>query len=110
MKLAIPAVAVALAAAWGAFLALAHVNAEGTVLDRLESALLDLRFQLAGPRPAPEGVVIVAIDEDTVRHAGRHPLPREVVADLVSTIHRSGASALALDVLFLDRGSDAADG
>ena len=101
--------AVLLAGGWGLLLGLDHLNGRASLLDRLEAPLLDLRFQLAGPRPAPQDVIIVAIDDETVRRAGSHPLPRDTLAALVNNLAEAAANAIALDILFLDRGLEEAD-
>ena len=63
----------------GVFLAVAIVvggcsrrardNGVASPLDRIENLTLDWRFLLAGARPAPSGVVIVAIDDEALREA-----------------------------------------
>ena len=80
----------------------------------LENAGLDLLFLLRGPLPAPVGVCVVAIDEDSfgVRELdpGR-PWPRALHGELVRTLAREGARSVSFDVLFDiegDPGQDAA--
>jgi adenylate cyclase len=93
-----------LAGGWGLLLGLTHLDGRASILDRLEAPLLDLRFQIAGPRSPSGRVVVVAIDDETVRRAGVHPLPRHTIALLVQELGQAGANAVALDILFLDRG------
>ena len=57
---------VAAALVSGAWLGLNHVMGTASGLDRIENLTLDWRFLLAGARPAPPGVVIVAIDDQTL--------------------------------------------
>ena len=90
----ITAVAVALSLVWGVFLSLRHLDGERTVLDRVESVSADLRFLLAGEREAPDDLVIVAIDDAATRLAGRWPVPRTVIADLVRRISAHGPRAV----------------
>ena len=45
----------------GAALGAQEINGLASPLDRIENLTLDWRFLLAGARPAPSGVVIVAI-------------------------------------------------
>src|SRR4051812_40291347 len=94
---------------WSTALSLQHLKGNASALDRVEAPLADLRFLIAGPRAPPPGVAIVVIDDDTVQSVGRFPLPRDVVAKLVQAISRSGAKAIALDILFLDPGEEHAD-
>jgi len=72
---------------------------------------LDRLFQLRGPRTPPSGVCVVAIDDDSYRVIGREATlawPRALHADLIRTLHREGAAAVAFDVLFLGEGADPA--
>lgn len=99
----------ALALLWSGLLAARHLEGRETLLDRLEHPLLDLRFLLAGPRPAPESVVVVALDDETIREAGAYPLPRGVLARLVRAIAERRPRAIGLDVLLLDSTQEEAD-
>jgi adenylate cyclase len=106
---ALTAVAAIVALAWSALLAGQHLDGRATPLDRMEATLADLRFLIVGPRPAPAGVVIVAIDDDTVREAGRYPLSRTRLARLVRELSSQGPKAIAIDLLFLDPAAPEAD-
>src|SRR5919202_3485807 len=92
--------AVALGAA--ALFALLHVAADVAWLRRAETATLDWRLRLRGPRPAGPEVVIVQIGERAVRELGRWPLPRKSFAELVYRLDRAGARVIALDILFAE--------
>ncbi|KAB0681260.1 CHASE2 domain-containing protein [Aureimonas leprariae] len=107
LRLALPLILLGLAFA-GA-LGRAHLAGEGSVLDRVEATLADIRLLAAGPRPAPRNIAIVAIDDRTVAAEGGYPLPRARLADLVSRIGAMRPKALALDILLADPGDPAAD-
>ncbi len=64
-----------------------------------ELAVYNQQFRLRGVRPADARVVIVAIDEESLRARGRWPWPRSVLADLVRRLDRAGAAAIALDII-----------
>ena len=98
------AAALAATLAWSLFLALPHLRGDATFVDRIEAPLTDLRFLLAGQRPRPPEVVVVAMDDAAVRTAGAYPLPRDVLARLVRAIAAARPKALGLDILFLDPG------
>jgi adenylate cyclase len=97
-------IAAALAGLWGVGLAFHHWQGSLPFLDRLEAPLADLRFLVQGPRQAPDGVVIVAIDDQTVRETGSYPLPRATMARLVASLGQMKPRVVALDVLFVDPG------
>lgn len=96
--------ALALALTISGFLASEHLAGRASLLDRAEGLLLDLRFGFVGPTPRPDGVAVIAIDDDTIREAGSYPLRRSVLADLVRKLSRLGVSAIGLDILLLDPG------
>jgi adenylate cyclase len=66
---------------------------------------LDKLFLLRGPRTPPSDVCVVAIDDDSYKVIERDPTlawPRGLHADLIRTLKREGARAVAFDVLFTD--------
>ena len=94
---------------WGGFLGFGQIAGTRSRLDSLENLSLDWRFSLVGPRPAPRGVVIAAIDDEAIRVAGGYPLPRAVVARIVRSLNALNPQAIALDIAFLDAGPPEAD-
>ena len=95
--------------AWGGFLGMRHLAAVGSTLDQLENLALDWRYALVGPRIPTPGVVIAAIDEDTIRQAGAFPLPREVLAKIVRGLARYNPQVICVDMLLLDPGKSDTD-
>ncbi len=78
----------------------------------LERAGLDLLFQWRGARPAPRGVCVVAIDDESYRvfDADRkQSWPRALHAQLLRSLARAGAKAVAFDVEFVDPGDPEQD-
>jgi adenylate cyclase len=60
-------------------------------------------FQVAQPRVASQRpVVIVDIDEESLRKLGQWPWPRTRVADLITHLAKLGAAAIAFDVIFAE--------
>jgi adenylate cyclase len=96
--------ALVLAGLWGTGLALSHWRGEISILDRIEAPLTDLRFLIQGPRPAPESVTIVAIDDLTAQESGTYPLSRATMGRLVTTLAGRDPKVIALDILFVDPG------
>jgi adenylate cyclase len=94
---------------WGGFLGASQLAGISSALDRFENLTVDWRFSLDGSRPAPDAVVIAAIDEETVRQAGGYPLPRDLLARMVRRIAAHQPRAIAVDLLFLDPGKPEAD-
>ncbi len=69
-------------------------------LARLENVFLDFRFRLRGEEPANPDVVIIAIDERSLRDIGRWPWSRSIQARLVEALAAGGARVIALDLLY----------
>ena len=79
----------------------------GGWLQRIDHLVFDLgqRFQ---PTAVPQGVVIVAIDQQSLERIGAWPWPRATDARLVDAVCRAGASAIGLDIAFTEAGADPA--
>ncbi len=78
----------------------------------LERSGLDLLFQWRGARPAPPGVCVVAIDDESYRvfEADRKQTwPRGLHAQLIRSLARAGVKAVAFDVIFQDPGDPEQD-
>ena len=95
----------------GAFLAAAlviggglgalEINGLASPLDRIENLTLDWRFLLAGARPAPADVAIVAIDDETLSQAGGDAPTREMMARIVRALAAFHPRSIAIDIAFL---------
>src|SRR5215210_3840610 len=71
-------------------------------IEALRLRAFDL-YQLLQPRvPAQKPVVIVDIDEDSLKALGQWPWPRTLVADMVTRLTKAGAAAIAFDVVFAE--------
>jgi len=71
-------------------------------VQQLEGQLLDLRFRLRAPRPASDAIVLVRIDDRSLREIGRWPWSRAVIADLIGRLQAAGARTIALDLLLTE--------
>ena len=90
-----------------AFLLLIGLTALKTVdppwVEEMEIKTYDLYQQLQ-PRPAPEmQVMVVDIDEASLRELGQWPWSRKVVGDIVLNIARAGASGIGFDIVFAEQ-------
>lgn len=96
-------VAIVLAGLWGAALAWGSGHGGMRLLDRFEATLTDLRVLARGPRPPPDAVTIVAIDDQVVREQGSYPLPRAALARIIEQIAQFRPKVIAVDMLLVDR-------
>jgi adenylate cyclase len=71
-------------------------------IEELRLRTFDL-FQVMRPREQTvRPVVIVDIDEGSLREIGQWPWPRTVIADLITRLRAAGAAAVGFDVIFAE--------
>jgi len=69
-------------------------------LETLRLKTFDL-YQIAlAPKPTPQQVIIVDIDENSLNELGQWPWPRSTLAKILDKVGQAGAVAVGLDVLF----------
>jgi adenylate cyclase len=54
------------------------------------------------PENAP-GLVLVAIDDESMKQLGQWPWPRQTIAKIIENAKRSNVAAIGLDILFLEQ-------
>lgn len=107
---------VSMAGLWLSFVA-AHAATDSPAAQLLDRPIQTLFFEMRGPRPAPEDIVILAIDDESLAQAEyyRHdpdqyaalapiantPWERRAYALAIQRLLAAGAKVVALDVLFL---------
>lgn len=90
-----------LGALMSVILVLTHAGA------RLDNVVYDALVRL-DPRPASDEIIIVAIDDQSLREVGAWPWPRARHAELIRRLDAARPKAIAYDVLFLEPSADAA--
>lgn len=86
-----------------ALASLALVQIDQTPLASLRNAQFD-RYQRQMPRPRlDEPVIVVGIDSNSLHQYGQWPWPRDLMAQLVTTIQASQPLAIGLDIIFAER-------
>ena len=76
------------------------------LLSRVDNLIFDIGQKLQ-QSPAPDDVIIVAIDENSLSQLGRWPWPRTTHAKLINRLQQEHAAAIGLDIVFAE--ADAAD-
>lgn len=82
------------------------------IREHIESRTYDVRLRLRDSIRKPylsDDIVIVAIDEKSIREIGRWPWKREVMADLVSRISGARPKVIGLDIMFTEPENAASD-
>ena len=71
-------------------------------VQQLEAQLLDLRFRLRPEAPPSNDVVLVLIDDPSIREVGRWPWSRSVIADALTRLAAAGARTIGIDLLLAE--------
>ncbi len=71
-------------------------------LTRLENISLDFRFRLRGERPVGEEIVLVVIDDKSLKELGRWPWSRNTQAQLLTAIAAAGAKVIGIDIIYAE--------
>jgi adenylate cyclase len=74
-----------------------------TFTEFMELKLYDLKFRVRGPKPAGQDVVILGIDDDSLKAVGRWPWSRDDMARLVSAVQAAGPRVIVLDIIFAEK-------
>jgi adenylate cyclase len=78
-------------------------------IHNVDLKMKDLRLLLRGPVRPPSSVVIVAIDNKSVKEVGRWPWSREKIGALITGMAEYGVKVAALDFVFSETQSPASD-
>ena len=76
------------------------------ILNPLERLAHTAFFQLRGPLPWNEDVVVIEIDERSLEVLGQFPLPRHYYAALLQRLTPAEPTAVAFDILFVEPSED----
>ncbi|MBF0477876.1 MAG: CHASE2 domain-containing protein [Candidatus Omnitrophica bacterium] len=70
------------------------------IFEKLELDTLDMRFRLRPAIAKTDKVVIIEIDNDTIKKLGRFPIDRSYHARLINALSKFGAKAVVFDIFF----------
>lgn len=86
------------------WLQMSGADSSRTILNRLDYLAYDLRLNLTLPaaRRTGSSVVIVDIDEDSLRAEGRWPWSRQKMGELVKALKQAGVNTIGFDVAFAE--------
>src|SRR3989338_10287572 len=78
-----------------------HVSPKGhSFLTYLELKLLDTKFQTRKPQKPDPRIVIVSVDDESIKKFGRWPWDRRIVAKALKNLNSSKPSVVGMDVVF----------
>lgn len=94
------------------FLTLSLVYSYWTMPDffkTLDSRMQDMLFMYRGAIPTSDKVVIVDIDEKSLKKYGQWPWPRDIFAQLIANLTNAGAGIIGLDIVFSEEDGKSPD-
>ena len=72
------------------------------VVVRLDNTALDYQFRLRGERSPGQEVILVLVDEKSLKEVGRWPWPRDKQARLIDQIHAGEPAVVGLDIIYAE--------
>ena len=79
-----------------------------TFTEFIELKLYDLKCRVRGTSTPSSEVVILAIDDDSLKKVGRWPWSREDIARLIKGLKEAGPRVIGLDIIFAEKQETAA--
>lgn len=79
---------------------------QGQAFQSLEQMAYCRLFELRGPRPVDERLVVVAIDDASLRDLGRFPWPRHYYTELLTHLTHRQASVVVMNVIWSEPSPD----
>lgn len=77
--------------------------------ERVESALYDQQIRLAGPARSSDDLILLNIDDASLRELGRWPWDRSIHARALRTLTRCEAGQIVYDIVFHGKSSEEGD-
>lgn len=72
------------------------------VVVRLDNTALDVQFRLRGERSPGQEILLVLVDEKSLKEVGRWPWPRDTQARLIDHIHEGDPAVVGLDIIYAE--------
>ena len=81
------------------------------VMQRLDFVVFDFRYRVANPTndAMKHSIVIVDVDEKSLKAEGRWPWSRSKMRDLLASIYDSGAVMVGMDIVFAEAETNPVD-
>ena len=78
-------------------------NQKPVLLSALDNRIMDTMFKIRGPQPDSGQVVIVDIDEKSLKALGQWPWSRNILANITRKIYDNSPRALGFDIIFPEK-------
>ncbi|MGM5484229.1 MAG: CHASE2 domain-containing protein [Nanobdellota archaeon] len=80
-----------------------HASSESSFFKTLDEEITNIMFRIRGEEKASDEIVIIDIDEKSIKNIGQWPWSRDVVAELINKINQKKASVIGLDIFFPEK-------
>lgn len=90
-----------------------HLFDPTIIREQLESKTFDLRLRLRSLvkyQTPPKDIIIVSVDEKSIKDIGRWPWRRDVMAELIRKISEGSPRVIGIDIMFSERENKKTDG
>lgn len=77
-------------------------NAFLQLLETMDHRFTDLQFKFMEPKQVKTPVVLIAVDEDSLREIGRWPWGRDVMADVTEKLFGYGVKTMGMDIILAE--------
>jgi adenylate cyclase len=74
-------------------------NAFLQLLETMDHRFTDLQFKFMKPKAVKTPVVLIAVDEESLREIGRWPWGRDVMADITEKLFGYGVKTIGMDII-----------
>ena len=88
---------------------LPKIPAVNNIFANLEGKTVDFRFDIRGTERPGSEVVLVTIDEKSIKGLGRWPWDRDKIAKVIDILDGYGAKVIALDIVFAEPQGESQD-
>ncbi len=73
--------------------------------DSFDNRIRDLFFKTRGEIPNTNKVIIIDIDDKSIKHLGQWPWSRNIIAEIIQNLTNSGIGIIGFDVVFAEKDS-----
>ncbi|MCD4719170.1 MAG: adenylate/guanylate cyclase domain-containing protein [Desulfobacula sp.] len=78
-------------------------NRKPALINAIDNRIMDIMFKIRGARPDSGKIIIVDIDEKSLKEIGQWPWPRNILADITKNLYKNDARAIGFDIVFAEK-------
>jgi adenylate cyclase len=78
-------------------------NKKPAFFTSIDNKIMDIMFKIRGTQSTSQNIVIIDIDEKSLKTIGQWPWPRDILAKLTNNLYASGARVVGFDIVFPEK-------